>query len=338
MMDADAARQRVQRTMVGSSKASATLRLGARVALPVAIAALFLAPGAAAYSWPLKPFNKQHAVRGTFGDPRYHLDAEGALSAFHFGVDIAAPDGTPVYAVEAGVVVRRHATSVTIGRASKRRFGYWHIRPVVRSGRYVRRHQLLGYVLKGWGHVHFAESVSGAYRNPLRKGALAPFSDHTVPTVAAVQVLNADGSVADNGHIAGAIDITADIYDLPPMPLQPPWDVARLAPAAIWWNLLDSAGAVVQSSFVASFDFSLPDNILYGLVYAPGSYENKPHRPGHYVYRLANGFDTTRVADGAYTIEVGASDTRDNVGTARVAVVIANGVLRQPATRRAAAN
>jgi len=66
----------------------------------VAIAALFLAPRAAAYSWPLKPFNKQHPVRGTFGDPRYHLGAEGSLSAFHFGVDIAAPDGTPVYAVE----------------------------------------------------------------------------------------------------------------------------------------------------------------------------------------------------------------------------------------------
>src|SRR3979409_1795920 len=111
---------------------SGTLRLRARVALPVAIAALFLAPGAGAYSWPLKPVNKQHPVRGTFGDPRYHLGAEGALSAFHFGVDIAASDGTRVYAVEAGVVVRRHATSVTIGRASKRRFGYWHIRPVVR--------------------------------------------------------------------------------------------------------------------------------------------------------------------------------------------------------------
>jgi hypothetical protein len=311
--------------------------LGVRVALPVAIAALFLAPGAAAYSWPLKPFDKQHPVRGTFGDARYHLDAEGQLSAFHFGVDIAAPDGTAVYAVEPGVVVRRHATSVTIGRASGRRFGYWHIAPVVHSGTYVRLHQLLGYVLPGWGHVHFAESMRGDYRNPLRRGALKPFNDHTVPVVASVQVLNADGSAADNGHIAGAIDITADVYDLPPLRLQPPWDVARLAPAAIWWNLIDSAGSVVESSFAVSFDFSLPADILYGWVYAPGSWQNKPHRPGHYVYRVADAFDTASIVDGTYTLEVGASDTRNNVGTSRVALAIANGVVRRTAARRTAA-
>jgi len=69
-----------------------------------------------AYGWPLKPFRKPHPIRGTFGDPRFHLSAEGALSAFHFGVDIAARDGTAVYAVEPGVVVRRYATSVTVGR------------------------------------------------------------------------------------------------------------------------------------------------------------------------------------------------------------------------------
>jgi murein DD-endopeptidase MepM/ murein hydrolase activator NlpD len=333
---ADAARQRVQRTVVGSSKRSATQRLSACVALPVAIAALFVAPGAAAYSWPLKPFNKQHPVRGTFGDPRYHLDGEGQLSAFHFGVDIAAPDGTPVYAVEPGVVVRRHATSVTIGRASGRRFGYWHIRPLVRSGTYVRMHQLLGHVLRGWGHLHFAESIRGAYRNPLRRRALTPFNDHTVPIVASVQVLNAEGSAADNGHIAGVIDITADVYDTPPLALQPPWDVARLAPAAIWWNLIDGAGKVVVSSLAVDFDLSLPSNLLYGWVYASGSYQNKPHRPGHYVYRVANAFDTTSVVDGAYTLEVGASDTRNNVGTARVAVVIANGVLHRSAIHRGA--
>jgi hypothetical protein len=304
-----------------------------RVALPVAIAALSLAPGAAAYSWPLKPFNKQHPVRGTFGDPRYHLDAEGALSAFHFGVDIAARDGTPVYAVAAGVVVRRHLTSVTIGRASGRRFGYWHVQPVVRSGTHVRLHQLVGYVLKGWGHVHFAESIRGAYRNPLRRRALTPFNDHTVPSVAAVQILKADGSAADNGHIAGAINITADVYDLPPLRLQPPWDVARLAPAAIWWNLIDSAGTVVAAGFPVDFEVSLPPNVLYGWMYAPGSYENKAHRPGHYVYQLATGFDTATVVDGAYTLEIGASDTRNNIGTARVALVIANGTLRRPVVR-----
>lgn len=307
----------------------------AAVAAPVALMALSLVPGAAAYSWPVKPFHKQHPIRGTFGDPRYHLDAEGQLSAFHFGVDIVARDGTPVYAVEPGVVVRRHATSVTIGRPSGRRFGYWHVRPVVGSGTHVRLHQLVGHVLPGWGHVHFAESIRGAYRNPLRRGALAPFNDHTVPIVASVQILTADGSVADDGHIAGAIDITADVYDTPPLVPPPPWNVARVAPAAIGWDLIDSGGRIVETSIPVSLDFALPF-VPYGWIYAPGSYENKPHRPGHYVYRLAHGFDTAGFADGTYSFEVFASDTRNNIGTAKVALTITNGALQRSTTPRGA--
>jgi murein DD-endopeptidase MepM/ murein hydrolase activator NlpD len=291
--------------------------------ITMAVIALTLVPSAAAYSWPVKPFHKPHPIRATFGDPRFHLALEGQLSAFHFGVDIVARDGAPVYAVEKGIVVRRHSTSVTIGRPSGRRFGYWHVRPVVRSGTHVRLHQLLGYVLPGWGHVHFAESIHGAYRNPLRKGALAPFYDHTAPTVASVQILTPQGP-ADDGHIAGAIDITADVFDTPPLAPKPPWDVARLAPAKIWWNLIDAEGALVWSTVAVDFADALPVNGLYMWMYAPGTYQNKPRRPGHYLFWLAHQFDTTGLANGAYTLEVMASDTRHNIGSATVALTIAN--------------
>jgi murein DD-endopeptidase MepM/ murein hydrolase activator NlpD len=291
-----------------------------------ALVALFAEQGAAGYGWPVKPFDRQHAIRGTFGDPRYHLDGEGQLSSFHFGVDIDVADGAPVYAVEPGVVVRRHAASVTIGRASGRRFGYWHVRPVVRSGTHVRLHQLLGYVLPGWGHVHFAESMLGVYRNPLRDGALAPFNDGTSPVVASIGLLTADGSIADAGHLAGSIAIQADIYDLPPLAPASPWDVARLAPAFVWWSLLDdSTGAIVQSARVIDVRFALPANRLYGWIYAPGTYQNKPHRPGRYLFHLAHTLDTARFPDGTYTLEVGAADTRRNIGTATVVVTLSNG-------------
>src|SRR3982074_1169965 len=112
----------------------------ALAAFPVLMFALAGSGSASAYSWPVKPFHKPHPIRGTFGDPRFHLDAEGQLSAFHFGVDIVARDGSPVYSVDPGVVVRRHRDSVTIGRDSGHRFGYWHIRPVVKTGRHVRTH------------------------------------------------------------------------------------------------------------------------------------------------------------------------------------------------------
>ncbi len=288
--------------------------------------ALASAGTASAYSWPVKPFHKPHPIRGTFGDPRFHLDVEGALSAFHFGVDIAARDGTRVYSVEPGVVVRRRRDSVTIGRDSGHRFGYWHVRPVVKSGTYVRLHQLVGYIMKGWGHVHFAESLRGTYRNPLRKGALTPFYDHTAPTIASVQLLTPGGSGANVQHIAGSIDIVANIYDTPPIEPPPPWNVARFAPAAIWWGLLDRNGAMVESNLVVHFDFGLPLNTLYSWIYAPGTYQNKPHRPGNYVFWLAHGLDTTNLPDATYTLDVMASDTRNNIGTATLSFTTANGV------------
>jgi hypothetical protein len=45
----------------------------------------------------LEPFDRAHPVRGYFNDPRI----SGKSRAFHFGIDIAAANGTPVYAVRA---------------------------------------------------------------------------------------------------------------------------------------------------------------------------------------------------------------------------------------------
>lgn len=296
-------------------------------AAPLAVAALVAlasSPAASAYGWPLKPFRTAHAIRATFGDPRYHLGAEGSLSAFHFGVDIVARDHQPVYSVEPGVVVRRRADSVTIGRPSGRRFGYWHIRPVVRGGTHIRLHQLLGYVIKGWGHVHFAESVRGKYRDPLRKGALTPYYDHTAPVVTSVQLLTPAGATVDPQHVTGTIDVSASIYDIPQIIPPAPWDVARLAPASVWWELVDSRGVMVQSATTVNFDYTLPLTGLYSWIYAPGTYQNKPHRPGQYIFWILHGLDTTALPNGAYTLEVMASDTRRNTGTATLGFETAN--------------
>src|SRR5438034_8776441 len=55
------------------------------------------------YGWPVRPFDRQHPVRGSFGDPRTVFTAPpttaGVLRgagqfSFHEGVDISAPNGT----------------------------------------------------------------------------------------------------------------------------------------------------------------------------------------------------------------------------------------------------
>jgi murein DD-endopeptidase MepM/ murein hydrolase activator NlpD len=280
---------------------------------------------AGAYPWPVKPFGKPHAIRGAFDDPRFHLGTEGALSAFHFGVDIAARDGTPVYSVSPGFV-RRHATDVTVRRpATGRAFGYWHIRPVVRPGRHVRIHQLLGYVLKGWGHVHFAESVDGVYRNPLRRGALAPFRDRTGPTVASIGLVGANGAGVNPAAVRGIVDVESEVYDAPPIAPQAPWQVARLTPAFVWWKLWQGSTALTDWNLAADFHFALMPESLYNWVYAPGTYQNKANRPGHYLFWVTHGLDTTTLADGRYRISVLAEDTHFNSGTASLDFTVANG-------------
>src|SRR4051794_33863412 len=64
-------------------------------------------PVAAAYGWPLKPFDRQHPVRAFLNDPR--IGRHGS-QAFHFGIDISAIDGTPVYAVSGGILRLNHGS------------------------------------------------------------------------------------------------------------------------------------------------------------------------------------------------------------------------------------
>ncbi len=88
-----------------------------------------------AYGWPVKPFHRQHPVRGYFGDPRVGPDDDGTIHrTFHFGVDVAAPHGTAVYATASGVAAGNslHPDVVRIMAGNGVEFSYWHIAPAVR--------------------------------------------------------------------------------------------------------------------------------------------------------------------------------------------------------------
>ena len=84
------------------------------------------------------------------------------------------PDGTPLYAVAAGTIWLDNPEAIAIVAGTGHAFGYRHVRPVVKNNQYVSRHQLIAYVAKGWGHVHFAERCGTTYVNPFRNGGLGP--------------------------------------------------------------------------------------------------------------------------------------------------------------------
>ena len=289
----------------------------------LAAAALAAPAAAGAYPWPLKPFNEQHPVRGNFDDPRISEGAGAAIEeSFHFGIDISAPDLTPVYSVSPGVAYPR-GNRVTVRDRVGHSFAYWHIYPVVARYQKIRTHQLLGYIVHGYGHVHFGEQIGMTWVNPLRRGALTPYDDWTRPSVENVRFTSGDAPM-DPLAVAGVVDVVTDAYDTPPIAPPPPWSDARLSPALIRWRMLAGPEALERWRTAVDFRWSLLPQADFTLVYAPGTRQNRANRPGRYSYYLLHDWDTTALPNGAYRLQVEAADTRGNVGSYVLPFVVAN--------------
>jgi hypothetical protein len=292
-----------------------------RLVVGLAALALLVPAAASAYSWPIRPFLQQHPVRGYFNDPRL----AGSVQGFHFGIDIVAADHTPVYAITSGYArVRGMAVSVIPWRRGVPRLSYWHVMPLVSSGQYVAKRQLIGHVQVGAGHVHLAEWKSGTYINPLRIGGLAPYIDDTVPRLPKLTFYVGGQPVAPE-TVSGLVGITVDAYDPSPLPLPPgEWSQVKLAPALIRWQIV--RGEQVVQPWVSSVDFRmfvLPFS-LFSSVYAPGTSQNRPNHAGRYEYYLAPEFDTRLLANGSYVLQVEALDEQENVGRASFPFTVAN--------------
>lgn len=263
------------------------------VALCAAGVAALSAPSFAhAYHWPVKPFNRQHPIRGAFDDPRYG-------GTFHFGVDISAPDGTAVYAVAPGTVFR-YSDAIAVRQKGGREFSYWHVRAIVPEHSYVKTGEKIGVIRRGFGHVHFAEFNGKTYVNPLRRGGLTPFADHTTPIVGPIVVVQDDQTIS----------ATVEAYDPPPMTAPWPWQNAMWTPAMIRWRIVEDGAAVVPWTTAVDSSVYHPKRD-YAEVYAPGTIQNLPGRTGRYIFWLTHRMS---IPAGTYDLEVRASDTRGNTG------------------------
>lgn len=97
----------------------------------------------------------------------------------HYGVDLAAPTNTPIYATRAGTVsvaAYQHNGAghyVQINHGDGYRSIYMHMtRYVVKPGQKVTQGQLIGYCgstgLSSGPHLHFGISLNGTYVNPAK--------------------------------------------------------------------------------------------------------------------------------------------------------------------------
>jgi hypothetical protein len=270
------------------------------------------------YSWPLEPFDRPHPVRANFNDPRISGDSR----AFHFGIDISAPDGTPVYAVAGGTVHLEDARAISVA-AGGVDFGYWHVVPAVKHRQRVTRHQLLGHVDAPWLHVHFAERRNGMYRNPLRKAGLTPWRDTTRPVVTAVSFL-VDGHELNPDLVRGAVDVVVEAFDLPPVPVPAPWNDLPVTPARLRWRVLRDGRVVRKWHTPIDFTQTLLPPERFPAIYAPGTRQNHAGDPGRYRFFLAHTWSTHRLPDASYVLEVEASDLGGNADVHRQEFTLAN--------------
>jgi hypothetical protein len=287
----------------------------------VALALALPAAAHASYDWPLKPFDKQHPVRSFFDDPRQ----EGAEAAsFHFGIDISAPDGTLVYAVADGVVRLQADAVALVAATGDRTFSYWHVDALVADRTAVTAGTAIGTIKRGFGHVHFAEIHNGMYVNPLRPGALEPYVDDTSPTV--VTLFAATGTrKLPLDALSGSLDLLVDTYDTPPAPLPaPPWNLTRVAPALIRWRLVPAGATSATWHTAVDFRSFLAPRRKFTNVYAPWTTLNRPGKPGRLVYYLARTWDSSRLRDGRYRLQVAVFDSQGNSARSGVWVTIAN--------------
>jgi hypothetical protein len=298
------------------------------------------------YGWPIKPFNRQHAIRGYFGDPRtldwahrqFGIDSESSPGSFtfHNGVDVVAGTGTPVYAVVSGTAKVESGDLVVVVTQDGRAFQYYHVHPLVHTGEEVTAERtIVGRVLPHWDHVHLSEIDGFRIHNPLDPGHLEPYRDHTTPEVVDLDIDGARGNALDPRTLTGRVFIAASARDLPALPVPEPWFDRPVTPALVRWRLSRDGRIVIRQRTAADFLHTEPPNREFWRVYAAGTYQNAPHfggrdffgRDGRYLFNLTpDGLQTRRLANGTYKLTVNVADTCANRGSFTEQLTIRNPV------------
>ena len=293
------------------------------------------APGAGctgSYGWPVKPFDRAHPIRGGFGDPRTVfqgtrseetiLEGDGGFS-FHQGLDISAPDGSPVFAVASGTVVRARGGRVTVECGNGRTFQYWHIEPAARVGQHaVAGKTLLGFVQPKREHVHLTHLENGRAVNPLAPKRLAPYSDETTPEISEIAIRR-QGALAT---------FAAEAVDMPSLPVPGRWHGFPVSPAFVTWRIEDAAGRIVVGTrVVRDVRRTVPKNDRFWGTFARGTHQNWPvfdgrkerGMTGRYLFKLSvRPFDTRTLRDGHYVVVVTVQDTVGNRDVRRGAFAV----------------
>ena len=276
-----------------------------------------------------------------------------------------APPGRThrVFAIEGGPVSfatpRGTRGSVHVGH-----FRYGHVDALVQEGEIVVPGQHIGWTCERDWHVHLGEMIftTGAplLVNPLRPGGkLHPFVDRSAPRIheirfytpatpdwarrpnTSVARLPPGGRRLDKDRLSGRVDVRVRVGDTQSFIgwfEELPWLAAPHHP----FRLAVTIRHVPTGRAVRRREVFRAEQLLgqaAGRHFAPGTEQNLPANgcmrfhttvrcDGIYWFRLfpLRFWDTTRLPDGRYRLEVRAWDATGNLAEAEAAVTIANGV------------
>lgn len=298
-----------------------------------------------AYGWPVKPFDRAHPIRGSFGDPRTIFNGPPTLRtlhsgsgrfSFHQGVDVSAPNGEPVYAVADGTVTTVTREWVGVDCGNGRSFAYWHVDAKVRVGQRVRAGEsVIGFVQRPAGHVHLTQLQHGRSVNPVGRNRLTPYEDTTEPRILRIALNRADSAPDEMPHfVRGGVQLVVEAIDEPALRVPGLWSDLPVTPARITWRVERWTGQVVVPERVArDIRESLPSGDRFWTTFARGTCQNMAvfgsHysylQDGRYLFRLsARPFDTRTLRDGVYALVVTAMDTAGNRDVQRLRFTVHN--------------
>ncbi len=288
---------------------------------------------------PVKPFDQAHVLRATFGEPRglkgaggpagggdpraRYLASIGQIApvgtrSLHDGVDIVAPDGTPVFALESGIAKTGgtgYDGNVIVGS-----FGYWHLSNTIPTGSAVTAFTtVIGKVYPGQQHVHLTRFTAAGRGegaddpvNPLLGGGLTPYADTQPPEFGQLVAFDRSQNKLPVTALKGPVVLAVNAADVQSA------GNTRTGVYTKGYQLRDGAGRIVLGP-IPVFEFQvLPVHGVANRLYTAASTRHKFQ--SRFWYRVSDRapsdsafLHTERLVPGNYMLEVSAGDARGNV-------------------------
>ena len=113
---------------------------------------------------------------------------------------------------------------------------------------------------------------------------------------------------------------------MPPRKVPAPWDGLPVTPARVRWRVRRGGRTVRPWHIPIDLSRELLPQEAFRRIYAPGTRQNRPGKPGLYRFYVAHHWSTNLLDDGPYLLDVEAADLHGNSGSLHLPFTVANNI------------